>query len=150
MEYKSYRKMRAEQQEAVSAILNKYAFFAFSNEQFYEGLRKFDLSDSPEDLAKLSRIYGGGYILKDHAAELSAVFDKNADEFSDRCNDPETGSRFLYGAFREELANHEYSYTGDPSDALQALGFTLEDLQEAPEILAIFKKAAADAMKDGE
>ena len=73
MEYKSYRKMRAEQQEAVSAILDKYSFFAFSNEQFYDGLRKFNLSDSPEDLAKLSRIYGGGYILKEHAAE--SVYD---------------------------------------------------------------------------
>lgn len=147
MEYKSYRAMRAAQQKAVSDFLNKYAFFAFSNEQFSEGLRKFNLSESSEDLSKLSRIYGGGYMLKDHTAEFAALLDRNAEEFSSRCNDPETGARFLYSAFREELANHEYSYTGDPSDALGALGMTLEGLQDDPDKIEILRKAAADCIK---
>jgi hypothetical protein len=134
-----------EYKDAYAEAMN---FFHCSREEL--SYIKANLPDSPEDLAKLSRIYGGGYILKEHAAELSAVFDRNAEEFSSRCNDPETGSRFLYGAFREELANHEYSYTGDPSDALQALGFTLEGLQDDPDKIEILKKAAADCIKDAD
>ena len=150
MEYKSYKQMQKAHHKAVNELIEKYVFFAFSDEQFADGMKKFGLGTDPESIAKICRFYGGGYILKSHAAEAADLFHKQADEFADRCNDPETGRRFLYEAFREELSNHEYSYTGDPSDALDALGMEWEDLQSDPGRLQIFREAAAACMNEDE
>ena len=43
--------------------------------------------------------------------------------------------------FSAELENHEYGYTGDPTDALSALGLTLEQVINEPKMLHGFKRA---------
>ena len=128
MDYKTYKQYREDRQAAISAILSKYAFFAFSDEQFTEGLQSLGLEDKPGSLRKLYRLNGGGFILKEHYPKLKDAAEAAADEFTDRANDPETGDRFLYEAFLEELYNHEFSYTGDARDALDALGLEIEDM----------------------
>ena len=46
--------------------------------------------------------------------------------------------------FYTELANHEYSYTGDVTDAVNACGLTVEQLNANPALIIGLKKAADD------
>ena len=48
---------------------------------------------------------------------------------------------FLYDAFNYELANHEFCYTDDISDALDALGLSWEQIKDDQRIMRILKKA---------
>ena len=120
-----YRELRKTQQKRVDSILNQYAFFAFSDEQFREGLQRFGLSTDPDDLKKIVRFFGGGYILKDHAGELRQALTKNHEELHEALH---SGADFAHDAFLTELYDHEYSYTGDPTDAVEALGLTMEEV----------------------
>ena len=49
-----------------------------------------------------------------------------------------------YHMFYTELANHEYSYTGDVTDAVNACGLTVEQLNANPALIIGLKKAADD------
>lgn len=57
---------------------------------------------------------------------------------------------FLQSAFEYELANHEYIITYDVSDALRALGITLEEYQKNNRYKEIMKKAIENYKKDME
>ena len=48
---------------------------------------------------------------------------------------------FLYDAFNYELANHEFCYTDDISDALDALGLSWEQIKDDQRIMTILKRA---------
>ena len=52
---------------------------------------------------------------------------------------------FLY-----ELQNHEYSYTGDYTEAMDALGITFEDLEKKPALANGLQLACKAAMEDAE
>lgn len=56
-------------------------------------------------------------MLKRHRAELEQAIDKDTD-----------GSGFVFSMFYYELSNHECQITGDPSDALRALGYNLKQV----------------------
>lgn len=45
-----------------------------------------------------------------------------------------TGDGYILDMFRYELGNHEYGYTMDPSDTLDVLGYTLEDIEADPRL----------------
>ena len=59
-----------------------------------------------------------------------------------------TGTEFIYEMFVYEMANHEYGYTGDPEDTLNALGFSLEDVANDNRLTAGFLKAKAEIMAE--
>ena len=50
-------------------------------------------------------------------------------------------SFFIYDMFYAELANHEYGYTGDITDTVEALGYTVDDLNADKRLLKGLKKA---------
>lgn len=123
-----YRILKKKQEKRLNEVIEKYCFFAFSDKQFEEGMNRFGLSTDPADLQKVVRFYNGGFILKDHAEELHEALRRNTREFNEAAQDPETGDDFMRDAFLTELYNHEFSYTGDPSDAVEALGLTMEEV----------------------
>lgn len=51
---------------------------------------------------------------------------------------------FAKSAFKSELANHEYCYTMDPYDAINALGYTLNKINNEP----LLSKALNAAKKE--
>ena len=57
-----------------------------------------------------------------------------------RSNDT-TGDGFIYDMCNYELANHEYSYTCDVSDTLNALGFTIDYVNSNKNVLNGLLKA---------
>lgn len=139
-----YREQRDDQQRRCSAFLKQYAFFAFDKEQFAKGLDRLGLGESDTDL--LVKIQGGGFMLKDKAADflqMMAAFDQ---ERKAALEDPETGRQFAVDMFRTELNNHEYSYTGDPTEALEALCYTPEEIRADPRLFEAFKEAVSEIL----
>lgn len=71
-----------------------------------------------------------------HQANYNSMGGKRAAIKADHAEDG-----FIFQMFRDELNNHEYNWTGDVSDTLEALGLTLEEIESNPALLAGFNKA---------
>jgi len=102
-------------------------FFAFSNEQLAEGMAKIGLA--ADDYKSIVSIGAGGYLLKEKREAFKALFDRQSKERKDLKKDESK----LVEALVYELSNHEYCITGNPEDALNALGLTLESV--SPSVL---------------
>lgn len=143
----TYTELKDQQQERVNAFLHKYAFFAFSQQQFKEGLKRLGI---PEDAERVLVPLGssGGFLLKDKLPEYRAMMEGLERETREAVEDPETGAAFAVQMFSYELANHEYSITGDLTETLDALGYTTEDINGSPVLKQALKEACAAVLKD--
>lgn len=142
MASETYSAMRTRHQEKMDGVLNETTFFAFSDEQFKKGMKSFGLDpDKDEDLKKIVRIPAGGFCLKDRIDDLKAVMNQNAEELSAAMKD----EKFAYQAFLYELCNHEYCITGDPEDAMDALGVSIDDLKANPKMALALERAEKKA-----
>lgn len=97
-------------------------FFAFNKEQFIEGMQKIGLTIN--DKNKIYSIGCGGYILKSKFDEFSAMLERHQKEVNELKQDED----LLLSALVYELQNHEYCISYDCQPALEALGFTKEDI----------------------
>lgn len=77
------------------------------------------------------------------------MFARHRKERKDAITADETGEGFVYQMFRNELANHEYGWTGDPEETLEALGMTWEEVQNSEKLLKGFNRAASEIMGGG-
>ena len=143
----TYTELKDKQQERVNAFLSKYAFFAFSQQQFKEGLQRLGV---PEDAERVLVSLGnvGGFLLKDKLPEYRALMEGLEQETQEAIEDPETGAAFAVQMFTYELANHEYSITGDLTETLDALGYTTEDINNSPVLKQALSEACAAVLKD--
>jgi hypothetical protein len=93
-------------------------FFAFSNSQFEEGIKKHNLEGK-----KIYRGMGGLYGTKEGIGELMSFYDKMNERIGKECNPQEV--------YDYEHSNHECSYTCDDTDAMMiVLGlFTKEQCE---------------------
>lgn len=133
-----YAELRSRQQQAVNDLP---LGFAFSNEQFAEMMKKWGL-DPEKDLDKIYGIPGGGYIQKKDYPKMQEVYKKNNEELEEAIAGDETGDGFIFSMFLYELRNHEYGYTGDYEDTLDALGYTMEQVQADERLKHGLEKAA--------
>ena len=113
MEYEKFKEKQSE-------MINEFPqFFAFSNEQLEEGLKKLNVKKE-----EILSTCAGGFIRKsDKEAyrQLWKELNKQEDEFlKDKKN--------LFGAIIYELGNHEYAYTHDATDTLDCLGLKWETM----------------------
>ena len=120
----SYEEYRKQRQQEFNEISNKYIFYAFSDAQFKDGLKKFNLTTNKEDLDKLCDIGYGGYMLKDGKQELENFV--NGDALKEHMKN----LKFAISAFEYELGNHEYILTYDMTDTLEALDLSFDDLEK--------------------
>lgn len=134
-----YQIQRDDQQRRVDAFLHKYAFFAFSKDQFSEGLQRLGLTET--DAGRLVRIFGGGFLLREKAADFKNLMSSLSEERRDALKQPETGRQFARDMFYTELLNHEFTYTGDSQETLEALGYTLQEVREDPVLNEAFDEA---------
>jgi len=138
-----YRAMKEKHQVEINAFP---MFFAFSTEQFNEGMSKLGLC--PDDTDQICRIGStGGFYRKTDDAAFNEMLDRHAKELADEIAADKTGDGFIFDMFDYELANHEYNYTLDTEATLDALGFTRKELSENPALRLGLHKAcdAADA-----
>lgn len=129
-----YTEMKERHQTEVNAFP---MFFAFNNTQFEEGMRKLGLD--PSDLGEIYRFGNtGGFYRKEDALDLQGMLDRHDKELASAMQSDE---EFCVAAFNYELANHEYCVTLDVTDAIYALGLTLEEVESNPILLNGLKKA---------
>lgn len=111
--------------------------FAFNQSQFDEMMIKWGLK--PTDIREILSIGGGGYVRKDDAKAMHEMFDRHEEEHKAAMQDDE----YLFSMFNYELANHEYSYTYDLTDTLEALGLTMDEINANPRMLHMLERAIA-------
>lgn len=121
----SYRELRDRQQKEV----NEFPLgFAFSNQQFKEMMENWGLTE--DDTDKIYSIGAGGYVQRKDSPAMHEMFNRHHKELQDAINEDRTGEVFIKQMFKEELENHEFGYTGDYEDTLDALGMTWETIRK--------------------
>jgi len=129
-----YLEMKKRHQDDVD---NFPMFFAFNEKQFDEGMRSLGLA--PTEKSKICRVGStGGYILKTDSDKLYDMLSRHEVEMKDAIK---TDDAFIFEMFRYELDNHEYSYTGEISDTLIALGLSMKDIDADERLKAGLRKA---------
>ena len=137
MKTNTYAEMMKKHQKEISAFPIVYAF---GDKQFKEAMHKLGLT--PEDTDKVCTLFGAGDIIrKADVPAFMTLLERHRKERADAIAADKTGNGLIFDMFNYELANHEYSYTEDASDALDALGITVEDLNTKKALLHGFKKA---------
>lgn len=138
-----YKELNNKQSQEVN---NFPMMFAFSTEQFNEGMIKLGLK--PTDTDKIFSIGGGGYIKKSDSALLDNMTTKHEKEMKESIENDLTGEGFIYDMFKYELANHEYGYTYEIEDTLDCLDLTMDDINKEPKLLHGLYKACNDIKQE--
>ena len=116
--------------------------FAFSDQQFAEGMAALGLE--PTDTDKVYKAPGGGFYRREDGPRLKEMMDRFDQELESAIAADETGDGFIYEMFLYELDNREYSYTVDTSDALDALGYTADEVLGDPRLKRGIEKAITE------
>lgn len=111
--------------------------FAFNQKQFEQMMAKWGFT--PYDMDKIYYIGVGGYVRKSDADAMKEMFARHEAEHKAAMQDDE----YLFTMFNYELANHEYGYTGELDDTLDALGLTIEEINTNPRMADALKRAIA-------
>lgn len=114
-------------------------FFAFNDMQFDEGMEKLGLDR--EDTDQIYSLGMGGYYRKTDAEAFKEMLERHAQEMNGAIETDETGTGFVLDMFKYELANHEYGYTCNVTDTLEALGYTMEGIEAKPNLKHGLKEA---------
>jgi hypothetical protein len=115
-------------------------FYAFNQEQFNEGIKKIGLN--PEDTDKIYSLRTGGFYKKSDSKRLKEMLAKHEPERQEALKH----EQYVYEMFMYELSNHEYSYTYELDDTLDALGLTMKEINKNP----ILKNGLEKAIKKQE
>ena len=120
--------------------------FAFSEEQFNEGMRKLGLK--PTDTDKVYKIGFNGFIRKTDSAAFAEMTKRHGLEMEQAIAGDETGDGFIYDMFRYELDNHEFGYTWELEPTLEALGLTMEEIEADARLKHGLEKAIKETKTD--
>lgn len=134
-----YREMRDRHQKEFDSFP---MFFAFNDKQFEEGMKRLGLQANETDKIYKMGVSGGFYRRSD-AKAFRDLLDRQAKEMEDAIAADETGDGFAFDMFSYELANHEYGYTGELADTLDALGLTLKEIRADAKLTHALEKAIA-------
>lgn len=136
-----YAEMRQRQQQEVNALP---LGFAFGNKQFDEMMRGWGL-DPDKDVDKIYKLGGtGGFYKKTDAQLIRDTFSRHNAELEEAIAEDTTGEGFIYEMFLYELDNHEYGYTRDTEDTLDALGYTADEVLGDPRLKRGIEKAVTE------
>lgn len=104
--------------------------FAFSDKQFKEGMEAWGLKETDTD--KILSIGAGGFVRKSDGEAMHEMTARHSAQMKEAIESDTTGEDFIKQMFLYELANHEFSYTGDLEPAFTALGLTAEEVSKSP------------------
>lgn len=139
-----YQRLRKKHQEEINSFP---IHFAFTDERFNEIIKELGLSEDKKSEnyfgKRLVRIGAGGFVLKEDAPKLAEMFKTHRQQMDDMIAADKTGDGFIFDMFYYELCNHEYGYVYDEAidDTLEALGYTMEQIQEDTRLKNGFDKA---------
>lgn len=106
--------------------------FAFSNEQFEQQMKEHGLD--PKDTDKIVSIGGGGFIKKEDVNAYNKMRETSRKEHNTLIESDKSGDGYRKDMFVSELNNHEYSYTHELDETLDALGLTYEEIMKSPSL----------------
>lgn len=127
-ESETYREMKERHQSEVNALP---LAFAFSEKQFKEKLAEWDLTEEDARNGSIIAIGGGGFIKACDRELVISTFERIADEEAAAVEADTDGNGYIYQMFLYELTNHEYSYTQDINETLEALNISASDLENS-------------------
>lgn len=131
-----YREYKEKKQKAV----NEFPLFAaFTKKDFKEGMEKFGYAEDETD--KIIDIGLNCFIKKDDKERFEKMFGDFNQELKDLIDADENGEGFVTDMFEYELNNHEYMVTYDLGDTLDALGYTMNDINQDEKLLHGLKTA---------
>jgi len=130
-----YQITKERHQKEFNDFSKKSMFFAFDKKQFEEGMKKLGLE--PSETNKIVSIGAGGYLLKDKVNELKNLSKRQKEELKQLRKNKK---QFATDLFTYELANHEFGFTYDLSETLDALGMTLSGIKKEPETYEALKE----------
>jgi len=143
MKNNKYRELKERQQHEVHEFP---FFFAYNDEQFTEGMKRFGLSiDDTDKIYKFGDT--GGFYLRSDAARLREMGDRHEAEREAAIAADKRGNGYIFHMFRDELINHEFTHTGDLTDTLDALCITVEAINNNPSLRRGLDKAIADLQR---
>jgi len=124
-EQKTIEEIKKDKEDATTKLFEECrVFFAFSDEQLKEGLKKYPLIEGD----KLVSIGAGGYCPKSKAEDLKNGFKQIEKDYKKAVQEnKQRKANILY-----ELKNREAFYTGEIDETAEALGedYTREEVQE--------------------
>lgn len=127
----SYEQLRNRQQEE----FNEFPLgAAFSDKQFAEMMEKWGLT--PEDTDKIYSIGAGCFIRRSDGEAFHELTSRHEKERKEAMAADKTGLGYIKDMFAYELANHEYGYTYDLEDTLDAVDLTLEQINADKRLVA--------------
>lgn len=136
--FDSYGALQEAHQEDISNFPILWLFGKKGDAELAEAISKIGAKSVDE----LIGIGGGGYIQKSKKDDFLTMMRKHTaerKEFSSNQNN-------LVELIFSEMCNHEYAYTQDPEDTLNALGKTYQDLQD-PNFKKAWKLAEKKCLK---
>ena len=137
-----YAELKRRQQAEFSAFPMQ---FAFSDRQFAEGMAALGLG--PTDTDKIYKAPGGGFYRREDSPRLEEMMERFDRELAEAIAADETGDGFIYEMFLYELDNHEYGYTRDTEETLDALGYTANQVLGNPRLKRGIEKAVTEICK---
>lgn len=97
-----------------------------------------------KETKKVAYLGAGVYIRADEIQNYKKFKDKQRKEFEENMKIYD----FAKSAFKSELANHEYCYTMDPYDAINALGYTSDEINNDPLLHKALKTAKKELLDE--
>ena len=139
MTRETYIQMKNRHEKEYADFTKKCVFFAFSNDQFNEGMKKIGLN--PKETNKIYKIGHGGFILRSKSKEHIELLNRFGEETEQAIKNDFDGTGFIREMFEYEMNNHEYGYTRDITDTLDCLNLTMEQIQANEKLLNGFRIA---------
>ena len=136
----TYIEMKNRHQAEINALP---LAFAFSKEQYRDKLAAWNITEDEAAAGAVIGISGGGFIRATDKELVSSTFKRIQEEKRAAIEADTTGTGYIYQGLKYELINHEYSYTEDATEAIQAVGLTLEDMDTNAFRIA-YKKATEE------
>lgn len=142
----AYAEMKERHQQRVNALPLK---FAFGMKQFREMMESWGLTENDTD--KIYKMGGsGGFYLRTDSKLIFATLEENEIEMQAAIRNDIDGSGFIKDMFSYELANHEYCVTFDLEPTLDALGVTIDEVNNSPALLNGLLLAKNEYLKQAE
>lgn len=141
----SYQEMKERHQQEVNAFP---FMFAFSNQQFEEGMRKLGLQPNQTD--RIVSIGGSGFVRKSDVQAMKDMFNRHEQERKAALAADTAERGHAYQMFLYELGNHEYCITQDITETLEACGLTSEEVNGNPNLCNALTRAIHDYMEKAE
>lgn len=137
-----YEEMKEKHQKEFDQFPMK---FAFTDKQFKESMEALGLTENDTD--KIIGIGAGGFIKKSDLKSYTEMCQKAEKEMQEAIENDKTGEGFIKDMFKYELANHEYCITYELDDTLDALGLTLEEINNNQALKNGLKLAKKEYLK---